>query len=303
MSDIKNVAILGVDGTLGTFVLDALLSSNFNITILKRASSKSKDNYPSHIPIKKIPDEFHTKDIAAALQGQDAIVVTIKGSQSDLQKRIADACVQAGVKRLIPADFGSCDSSTERAQLLIPLFARKTELREYLVELSKKHLEFTWTSLVTGHFFDWLEFLKVDVNQRHVKMLDEGDVKSSYSTRARIGEAVVRVLQRPEQTANQVLFVQSFCVTQRQIVDAFEKATAGGKSWNVERIDSKEYEREEVVKRDHGNTAEAIENLVWLLGAIDSNWEGKEGFAMKKLGLEDEDLEDVVRRIVENASQ
>jgi len=298
---IKNVSILGVDGTLGTFVLDALLSSNFNITILKRASSKSKDNYPSHIPIKKIPDDFQTKDIATALQGQDAIVVTIKGSQSDLQKRIADACVQAGVKRLIPADFGSCDSSTKRAQDLIPLFARKTELRKYLVELSLRHSAFTWTSLVTGHFFDWLEFLKVDLKQRHVMMLDDGSVKSSYSTRARIGEAVVKVLQRPEKTANEVLFVQSFCVTQRQIVDAFEKTT-DGKSWNVERVDSEEYERKEIVKRDQGDT-EAIENLVWLLGAIDSNWEGKEGFAMQKLGLENEDLEEVVRKIVEGTSQ
>ena len=46
---------------------------------------------------------------------------------------------------------------------------------------------------------------------------------------------------------------------------------------------------------------DAVENLVWILGTLDANWERKDGFSMRALGLEDEDLEAVVRRVVEES--
>ena len=44
---------------------------------------------------------------------------------------------------------------------------------------------------------------------------------------------------------------------------------------------------------------EAVENLVWLVGTVEGDWTGRKDFAMKELGLGEEDLERVVRRTVE----
>lgn len=292
---IKNVMLLGADGALGPFVLDQLVAAKFNVTVLKRSQSKSPDKYPAGVHVHRITDLTSESQLIDAFAGQDAVILTINGSQVDLQKGIARACVQARVQRLIPADFGSCDSSSLRAQQLVPLFKQKTELREYLTELAATHHTFSWTALVPGHFFDWLEFVKVNLKERRIEILDDGEYKASLSTRHRIGEAVVHVLQRPTECANRVCFVQSFSVTQQQIVAAFEKATHS--KWTVDKHDSKAYERAEVAKRDQGDE-DAISNLVWLLGVVDGDWEKKSDFAMNLLGLENENLDEVVAKIV-----
>ena len=294
---ITNVTLLGADGKLGPAILHALLSHSFQVTVLKRTSSKSTDIYPSSVRVFKVPDDFSVDAVADNLRGQDAVVVTIKGSQTDLQYKLAQACIKAGVKRFIPADFGSCDSSSPMTQALVPLYKRKTELREHLMQFANENSAFTWTSLVCGHFFDWNpEFLHVWVKEKRAEILDDGEAKWSASTLSRIGEATASILKNSDATENQMVYVQSFCVSQKQVVKAFERAT--GSEWRVDRLDSGEYEREEKAKADGGDL-DAVEHLVWLLGTVDANWEGKEGFAMERLGLKNEDLEAVVERLVQ----
>lgn len=302
MSTIQNVAILGADGNLGPSILNALAAAPFTVTVIKRATSTSPDNaYPSGVKVSRVPDDLPLDALTAALAGQDALIVTIKATQSDVQKRLADAAVQAGVKRFMPADFGSCDSSTQQAQDLVPLFKHKAELRAHVQDLAKKHPAFSWTSLVTGHFFDWsLPFIHVDLPGRKADVLGDGDSVCSMSTLSRIGEATVRVLQRPAETANQMLFVQSFCVTQNAVVSAFEKATGGG-AWEVEKFPADQF-REDMRARAANGDKEAVEHLVYYLGVVDGDWRKKDGFAMDMLGLKDEDVEAVVRDVVRKSS-
>ncbi|KAK3713020.1 hypothetical protein LTR37_008705 [Vermiconidia calcicola] len=302
MSDsVKKVALLGADGKLGPAVLDTLVAKGFQVTVLKRASSKSEDTYPKGVEVVRIQDDFPIDVVANNLSGQDAMIVTIKGSQTEIQYRLAQACVKAGVKRLIPADFGSCDSSSPKAQELVPLFKRKTELRDQLMDLGKDSKSFSWTSLVCGHFFDWsLEFLHIYLKERKADILDDGETKWSASTLSRIAEATVRILQNLDATSNKMIYIQSFCISQNQVIKAYEKAT--GSSWEVTKYDSEKYEKEEKRKADDGDL-EAVENLVWLLGALDANWESKENFAMKTLGLEDEDMHAAVEEVVKRESK
>lgn len=295
---IQSVGLLGADGKLGPATLHGLLKSNFKVTVIKRQSSKSKDDYPSNVNVVKVPDDFAVDAVASAIKGLDAMIVTIKGSLTEVQYKLAQACVQSGVRRFIPADFGSCDSSTKWAQDLVPLFKHKTELRSRLMKLAEQNAEFTWTSLVCGHFFDWSpEFLHVWIKEQKADILDDGETKWSTSTFARIAEATVSILLKLEATANQVLYVQSFCISQNEVIRSFEKATAS--KWQITKFDSKVYEKEQKAKANSGDL-EAVEDLVWLLGALDANWETRDGFAMEKLGLkQDEDLDEVVQRIVQ----
>lgn len=294
---IQNVTLLGADGKLGPAILHALLDQAFTVTVLKRSSSNSPDTYPPGVSFRKVDDSFTISDLVPHLKGQDALIATIKGNQTDLQHRLALACVEAGVQRFIPADFGSVDSSSTWTQEVVPLYKRKTELREKLVDLASENTNFSWTALVCGHFFDWsLEFLHVYLRERRAEILDEGDLKWSASTLSQIGLATARILQRPEPTKNKIVYVQSFCVTQMDVIKAFERAT--GQDWEVVKYDSKEYQAEESRKADAGDL-EAVENLVWMLGALDADWTKKENFAMEMLGLMEEDLDGVVRRVVE----
>ena len=105
-------------------------------------------------------------------------------------------------------------------------------------------------------------------------------------------------MAKPEQTANKTLYVQSFCVTQNEVVQAFEKAT--GAEWEKRRFDSGKWRDEHKKKADQGDR-EAVEDVVWYLGTVDANWENRETFAMDLLGLKNENLEDVVIKIVKEA--
>lgn len=93
-----------------------------------------------------------------------------------------------------------------------------------------------------------------------------------------------------------MIYMQSFLVSQNEVIEAFERAT--GSKWDVVKYESSEYRDRERKKAEKGD-AEAVENLVWLLGALDADWTGKENFAMEMLGLQEEDLDGAVRRIVE----
>ncbi|KAI1338185.1 NmrA-like family protein [Xylariaceae sp. FL0016] len=295
---IQNVAVVGANGNLGSVVLRTLLEAgSFTVTVVKRASSTSSS--PSTAKTATVDDGLSTASLTAALQGQDAVVVCFPLKDVSQHLRICDAAVAAGVRRLIPADYGSCDSSSPRAQELVPLFKNKTAVRERLQDLSRAHAGFSWTSIVCGHFFDWglrEDFLHFDLRARRADFLDGGRYRSSTATLGRVAEAVVRVLRRLERTRDRVLFIQSFCVSQLDVLASLEKAT--GTPWQVKDWDSEEFIRCYKAKADTGDKA-AIEDLVFALGALDGNWETREGFAMELLGLENEDLDEVVKRVVD----
>jgi nucleoside-diphosphate-sugar epimerase len=299
---IKNVTLLGADGRLGPAVLTALLAANFKVQVLKRESSKSTSSYPPGVSETRVPDDFPSSALEKALQGQDATVITIPGSNIDLQKKLADAAVKAGVQRFIPADFGSVDSDSDRAKEWVPLYVDKYNLRQYLQSLATQNSGFSWTALVCGHFFDYDPlFLHIDVKARKADILDEGDIKASASTMKRIGEATARILEKAgdEKTKNRTLYVQSFCATQVEVIKAFEKAT--GQEFKIRKIDGATFAKEEIAKSRTGDKR-ATEDVVWVLGAIEANWEKKDGFANGLLGLEEEYLDEVVRTIVEEDS-
>nr|POE77742.1 pinoresinol reductase 2 [Quercus suber] len=301
-SKIRTVALLGADSKLGPVIIAALLAAHFKVTVLKREGSTSPSNYPASVTVTRVPDALDTESLTPLLTGQDAVIVSIKGTQTDVQKRIAVAALHAGVQRFIPADFGSCDSASPRTGQLVPLYLRKREMREFLTELVATHPArgFSWTSLVTGHFFDWkLAFIHLYPREARADILDDGATRFSLSTLAQIGRATAAVLTHPDASRDKMLYVHSFLVSQMQVVAAFERAT--GQTWAVTRIDAREFEEREKAKMEQGDAearAEATEELVWLLGTEDADWTGKENFAMRLLGLEEESLQEQVERIV-----
>lgn len=299
---IKTVTLLGADGRLGPAVLTALVAANYKVQILKRSSSKSTTEYPPGVICTKIPDDFPPSALESALQNQDALIVTIPGTNTTLQKNLADAAIKTGVKRFIPADFGSVDSDSQRAREWVPLYIDKYELRQYLQQLSEKHPGFSWTALVCGHFFDYDPlWLHIDIPNRKADILDAGDIPASACTMATIGLATANILTKAddERTKNTTLYIQSFCATQMEIITSFEKAT--GEKFELNKIDGMKFAEEKMKEMKAGNKA-ATEDVVWVLGAYEADWRKMKGFANELLDLKEESLDDICKRIVDEPS-
>jgi hypothetical protein len=62
-------------------------------------------------------------------------------------------------------------------------------------------------------------------------ILDGGNRAFSTSNLSQIGNAVVAVLSKPEESANQFIYIHSFTATQNEILAELKKAT--GEKWKV----------------------------------------------------------------------
>ena len=69
------------------------------------ARSSSQSTFPSSVRVVK--GDYSPEFLASALKGIDAIVMTISTFAVEQQNMIVEAAAKAGVKRLIPSEFGS----------------------------------------------------------------------------------------------------------------------------------------------------------------------------------------------------
>lgn len=151
MSSLHNVIVVGAGGHLGPHVLRAFDSdSHFKVSILSRASSAA--TFPSHLRVHTVGDDYPQADLLEAFKGQDVVISTIATASAGVQKKLIDASVQAGVKRFVPSEFG-CNVRNEKGFQVIPqYFGGKVDTVDYLK--SKESEGLTWTTFVTGSFFE-----------------------------------------------------------------------------------------------------------------------------------------------------
>ena len=222
MSTIKTVALAGASGNLGPSVLDQLLKANFTVTVLTRADSKS--TFPPSVKVARV-DYDSSESLTQALQGQDALVSTLASLAVSTQKKVIDAAVAAGVKRILPSEFGSNDLHSKTRGY--PVYKPKTEIQEYLVKLAEEG-KLTYTFIITGPFLDW----GVKMGLLLGKSYDGGETPFSATTLSTIGKAVAASLKEADETKNRAVFVQDAIVTQKQLGAMSEKAT--GQKWEAQ---------------------------------------------------------------------
>jgi putative NADH-flavin reductase len=137
---------------LGPSILKALLEDGFNVSVLKRQSSTS--TVPSGVKVVK--SDFTTSSLIDVLEGQDAVIDIIAQSSVEDRQKIIDAAISAGVKRFIPSEFSSNMENEANVALLPSIYGARVAVREYLKKQAVAHTGFTWTTLSTGPFFDWV---------------------------------------------------------------------------------------------------------------------------------------------------
>lgn len=304
---IKNVALMGANGKLGPFILNALLDTpGFEVSVLTRATSKS--TYPAKVNVLKTDDDLPYEQLVKALRGQDALVITFGGTYTETSIKLANAAFEAGVKHIIPADFGSCDSSDPAALDLIPLYVNKKDVRDHLIKLNKQTREdgsqMSWTSLVTGHFFDFglkSGLLGIDVQKRDAKVFDGDKWRYAVSKLAHIGLATAKALRQADhpRLKNKLVYVQSIQITQGELVSTLEKVT--GEKYQVQDLDSGEFiKKYKTLLVEKPGDHDITEELVTVGGIIGTDWETKgDAFVNDLLDMPQENLEDLVRQALQ----
>jgi uncharacterized protein YbjT (DUF2867 family) len=228
----KTVTIVGASGSLGKPVLARLLESkNLKVRALTRASSKA--TYPSGVETVEV-DFSSVESLTKALQGQDVLLSTLASTALGDQIKIIDAAIAAGVKRIIPSEFGSDVSVPQVAKL--PVFAAKVQVREYL-EKKASEGKISYTLFINGPFLDWgvaNNFL-IDAAHSSLTLYDDGDAEFSSTTLASIADGVVGVIEHPAETRNRDVFVQDTVLTQNKLLELVQKVDPSRK-WTVNRV-------------------------------------------------------------------
>jgi len=236
---IKKVALAGATGNLGSVVLKELLKSTlFEITVLIRQSSTH--TFDPSVKVAKV--NYDSLDsLAAALAGQDALVSSVASQAVAKQKLLIDAAVQAGVKRVIPSEFGS-DLHNLRTRAL-PVYAGKVQIEEYLEELAVKGL-ISYTLVFNGPFLDFglRNGMFFNFKDRKAEIYDGGDQLISTSRLSTAGKAVRRILTHPRETADRAVWVKDIDISQNQLVKLAQDLTPG-ENWRTKQVDTVDLEK------------------------------------------------------------
>ncbi|OAL38294.1 hypothetical protein AYO20_02353 [Fonsecaea nubica] len=294
---IRKVLIVGAGGNLGPSIVQAFLSTpSFEVSVLTRdARSKSFAG-----PVRVFETDYSEESLLKAMAGQDAVVAAVGFRAVGQQKKLIDVAIKAGVQRFIPSEFGGDSANPRSTELRPPVFQIKLDILDYLKEQEKTGL--TWSVLVTGPFFDWglsSGFLGFDLKKREALIWDDGACRFSTTTLSTVGQAVVKTLQHPDETANRFVYVASFTLSLNDILEALEKSSAS--RWTVVRTSGEdEIEAGQQSLRD-GDLASAVPRLVragWYTRGRGGNYGDERELDNALLALPRENLDAVVSEVL-----
>ena len=147
-------------------------------------------------------------------------------------------------------------------------------------------------------------YFGINIKDRTARFYDDGNTRASTTTLSYVGKAVAKLLSLPseqlETHRNKFVYVQSFCVSQNQMLSSVCKATGSSESeWVITKVPVDEAIASGRKEVESGNYRGMID-----MGYGTSFKPGAGGDYEKRidngaLGLEEEDLDEVVKGIVE----
>jgi nucleoside-diphosphate-sugar epimerase len=290
-SPIKTVLVIGAGGNVGRSTIKALLEEKFQVTGLTREGSKA---LPAGV--KHAKTDYSEASLLEAFKGQDAVISTISGGGLALQKSIVDAAIAAGVKAFFPSEYG-VDTSIHSSPEVVPFLGAKVEALDYLKTQQDK---ISWTAIISGCLFDWglniPSFGGFNVPARTVTIYDGGDIPYEATNLDQVGKVIAASLKQPELIKNKYVYVNSFTVTQNEVLMALEKATG-------EKFTASNSTVEEL--RQDGFKAMEAGQLLGMLALVASAFYGKGGLANysvtrglwnDKLGVPQENLDEFLKQ-------
>ncbi|KAK4506310.1 hypothetical protein PRZ48_000040 [Zasmidium cellare] len=295
---VKNVIVLGSTGNVGLAAVNALAAHPAGFTVTAVTRDKSRARFPNKVLV--VESDLSKASLQAIFLNQDAVVSCLATFIVSQQRDIVDAALEAGISRFIPSEYG-LDYTGPDAVKWFPVVKPKVENLNYIRQSQD---QMSWTTLVTGSFFDLKfqgpEVFGFNMAENKVTIFDGGDTEFETTNLSRIGEAIAAILS-PEhlaETANQVVFVNSFTTTQNKVLAALEAAT--GKKIVIEHDTTAEFRgcALKAVERDPEDWA-AIGDLITasVYGQGNLNQYSKApGLWNERLGFGKEDIVESVKK-------
>ncbi|KAJ5353319.1 hypothetical protein N7452_002293 [Penicillium brevicompactum] len=306
---ITKVAIVGAGGNSGIFMTEALLrTGKHTITALVRAGSQNK--LPDGVIPKQI-DYSRPETLVEALQGQDALVITLSGgTPHEVDLSLVNAAGEAGVPWILPNEWGP-DSANKDLIKDIPIFQPKEVIRKAISDLGKS----SYISVSTGFWYEWSlaipQAYGIDLSNKTATFFDEGETKISTSTWPQVGRTVASLLSLPIQAEgaclnslkNQVVYADSFTVSQRDMLESVFRVTGTTQSdWTISKQSAKERYEGGMKDMQNGDRIGFVKSLYTRVFYNDGsgNVESK-GTLNGLLGLPEEDIDEATERAIERS--
>lgn len=293
MSSFKNVIVVGAGGNVGVVLLDALLrESSFKVTVLSRQGSQS--TFPSGVQV--IHADYDSEDsLAKAFEGQDVVISLVASAALRSQTKLIDAAIAAGVQRFIPSEFGS-DTVDPRNRAIVSLSIDKFDVTKYLKSNESK---ISWTSIITGPFFDWglrVGFHGINYQTKTATLYDNGTARFSATNLHTVALAVIKSLEKPELTKNQYVYVAGIQTTQKELLAIAENIT--GTKWTVKDASAQDLIESGNAKIQQGDYSGILSLLISAtFGKDEVGYLDPAKVWNEKLGLPNDDLESSIRTV------
>ncbi|KAF1943950.1 NAD(P)-binding protein [Clathrospora elynae] len=296
----RRIAIVGGSGTIGTHTLTALLEDkSHTITTISRADSNA--TFPLQSRGKK-GDYTDESFLVSALTGHDILIIQLGISSTDQQTPLIKAAAKAGVRYILPTEFGS-DIYAPFAKVF-PIMSSKKQYRDLTEELGM-----SWIAVVNNPWFDWS--LKgglwgIDIANQKASLYVGAEGRFNTTTLKQVGEGVAALLSLPdgelEKYKNSPVYLSSFCITQREILDSAIRATGTKESdWDITTPAVDEVIAEARAEVAKGNHMAFIKEfyITHMREGTGGNYQEKAAKDAEVLGLKEGSLDEVVKAVVQ----
>ncbi|EDU39614.1 NmrA multi-domain protein [Pyrenophora tritici-repentis] len=300
---IEKVVILG-NWELCLTIIAALLPSKaqstvpqYHITVLTYPSQTL--SLPSHVSASDVvhkKSDFSTASLLGAFSGQDIIISTMSGGDSDLQIRIVDAAVAAGVKRFIPDEFGH-DTLNRSIQTRIPKYAGRATVIDYLQHMSKS---FEWTAIATGYTLDTNLVsgnMGLDMEWYSATIHGIGTEQFAASSLEKVGSVVACTINHWDEVKNQYIYAAGVITSTNEVLRSAEKAT--GRTFTVGHYNVEEsiLEGQQRIERGYPDSGMfLLERSILYDEQVNASMPFKTQSMNEKLGLSPESVEAIVEK-------
>jgi uncharacterized protein YbjT (DUF2867 family) len=247
--------------------------------------------------------------LANVLRGQDALVLMPPIARLiELQEPAIRVAAKVGIPYVFPSEYGP-DPYAHQLIKENGLLIAKKKVRDLVEQLGVS----SWVSIAIGPWLD--DGLKnglwgIDAKARKATLWRGADAKVNTATIAHTGEALAAVLSLPEaelaKFKNKAVYTPSFYLTQREILDAVQRATGTTDAdWDVQSRDvndvAKEYE--EKIKQGDGVAPYVKFFVTHFLEGKGGDFQSKVDAAtlqkLGQLGLQQEKVEDVIKKALQ----
>ena len=284
-----------------------LKTGKHTVTAVTRADSKTA--LPAGVEIARVNYEDDGQSLTSALKGQQFLVITLPArGPPDLQSKIVKAAADAGVPYVMPNAYGF-DFQHEFFNE-DPYTVGSRKIFDQLKSLDLSHIVMT-----CGFWYEWSlalgeSWFGFDITNRKVTFFDDGKTPITVSTWRQCGRALAKFLSLPESDAspsvsqwkNKTLFVASFTVSQRDMLDSLNRVLkTTDKDWQITHEPSDKRLQEGIAEMQKGMVtgfAKSMYSRVFMPKGV-GNHEAVRGLDNEKIGLPKEDLDEATKKTVQ----